>query len=391
MQVGGRRFTLGSAVAVMACVTGAVLAGSPARAQAPAAGGPGGAQMVEQVFKDVQVLKGITVDEFMEAMGMFAAATTKDCSGCHSPDVLTDSREAFQRNTPMIQKARQMIVMMNTINRTFFGSQKRITCYTCHSATSVPHRAPNLTVQYNMPTENQDRFEFTPLPARATDVDAIFAKYLTAVGGAQAWGGVKSFTLAGSYAGWDTSHVEIPFDAYAQAPGKFTTIIHRKEGPNIYATDGAGAWYAGVDQIVANLTTNYTGGNLVGARVEALVQVAPHLIRRAFSEWQVSEDALDNVGVTVLRGSNPGETPVNLYFDDDGMLVRMVKWSDGIVGPVPTRIDFSDYRQVGSVKKPFQWVRTWTNNRAVYKVKDVRLNAPVEASRFDRPAPVPIK
>jgi hypothetical protein len=36
-------------------------------------------------------------------------------------------------------------------------------------------------------------------------------------------------------------------------------------------------------------------------------------------------------------------------------------------------------------------VRAWTNNRVVFKLKDVRVNVPVEATRFARPAPVVLK
>ena len=42
-----------------------------ARAQAPAAARP---QTSEQAFKNIQVLKGIPVDEFMGTMGLFSAA-----------------------------------------------------------------------------------------------------------------------------------------------------------------------------------------------------------------------------------------------------------------------------------------------------------------------------
>jgi len=393
MQVGVRRVIFGVAAAFVACVTGvvtgAVVQGQAAPAQAAGGQAP---QMAEQVFKDIQVLKGITVDEFMDTMGMFAAATTKDCTGCHAPEILTASREAFAVSTPMIQRARQMTVMMNTINRNFFGNQKRVTCYTCHSATSVPRRVPNLSIQYGTPPdENPDRLEFIALPDRAKEVDAIFAKYIQTIGGAQAWGALKSFTAAGTYAGWDTSHVEVPVDFYAQAPNQFTTMVHRKEGDNTFVFNGTNAWYAGVDAVVPDFTLNYTGGNLTGFRVEALVQVAPHIIQKAYARWQVSEDLIDDQPVTVLQGTNPGETPVNLYFTDDGQLVRLVRWNDTAVGPVPTQFDFSDYRQVGPVRKPFQWVRAWTNNRVVYKLKDVRLNAPVDAARFQRPAPVALK
>jgi hypothetical protein len=397
MQGVVRRSILGGAAALMACVTGAAVtgnvrveasaqAGQAAGAQAPA--GPG-AQMAEQVFKDIQVLKGITVDEFMDTMGMFAAATTKDCTGCHAPEILSGSRDAFAKPTPMIQRARQMTVMMNTINRNFFGNQKRVTCYTCHSATSFPQRVANLSIQYGMPpAENPDRLEFIALPDRAKEVDAIFARYLQAVGGAQQWSAIKSLTASGTYAGWDTSHVEVPVDFYGQAPNQFTTIVHRKEGNNTWVFNGTNAWFAGVDAAVANFTLNYTAGNLTGARIDAALQVAPQTVQKMYAQWQVSEDLVDDQPVTVLQGTNKGEMPVNLYFNDDGLLVRLVRWNDTAVGPVPTQFDFSDYKQAGNIRKPFQWVRAWTNNRVVFKLKDVRTNVPVDASRFARPAPV---
>jgi hypothetical protein len=69
----------------------------------------------------------------------------------------------------------------------------------------------------------------------------------------------------------------------------------------------------------------------------------------------------------------------------------MVRWSDTAVGPVPVQYDYSDYRDVGGVKRPFSTVKTWTNNKVRYTLKDVRANAAVDAARFAKPAPVPTK
>ena len=282
-----------------------------------------------------------------------------------------------------------MTVMMNTINRNFFGDQKRVTCYTCHSAMPSPQRVPNLSIQYGTPPpDNPDRLEFVALPDRANEVDSIFARYVQAIGGAQRWAAVNSLAAAGTYAGWDTSRVEVPVELFGRAPNQFTTIVHRKEGDNVFVFNGMNAWFAGVDAAAPNLTLQYTGGNRTGARIDALVQIAPHTIQKAYSRWQVSEDLVDDEPVTVLQGTNQGETPVNLYFDDAGLLVRLVRWNDTAVGPVPTQFDFSDYREVGGVRRPYEWVRVWTNNRVVFKLKDVRLNAPVDASRFQRPVPI---
>ena len=66
MNVGWRRMILGAMAALIVCLLSVV----SVRSQA----GPAEPPMAEAVFKNIQVLKGIPVDEFMETMGMFAAA-----------------------------------------------------------------------------------------------------------------------------------------------------------------------------------------------------------------------------------------------------------------------------------------------------------------------------
>ena len=40
--------------------------------------------MAEQVFKNIQVLKGIPVNDFMGTMGVFSAALGMSCEDCHA-------------------------------------------------------------------------------------------------------------------------------------------------------------------------------------------------------------------------------------------------------------------------------------------------------------------
>ena len=51
-----------------------------------AAATPGKPHTAEQEFKNVQVLKGITVDDFLGTMGIMSAALGFDCSECHVGD-----------------------------------------------------------------------------------------------------------------------------------------------------------------------------------------------------------------------------------------------------------------------------------------------------------------
>jgi len=107
---------------------------------------PQKAELSDTVFKNVKVLKGIPVDEFMDTMGMFASSLGYDCSSCHSPDIRTN-REAFAVETPLVQRARGMITMMNAINRMYFRGEPRVSCFTCHRANYSPEVIPNLALQ----------------------------------------------------------------------------------------------------------------------------------------------------------------------------------------------------------------------------------------------------
>jgi outer membrane lipoprotein-sorting protein len=76
-----------------------------------------------------------------------------------------------------------------------------------------------------------------------------------------------------------------------------------------------------------------------------------------------------------------------LYFDASGLLVRLVRYSNTLVGVVPTQIDYSDFRDVSGVKMPFHWVVTWTDGRSTIALSELRANVPVDATKFAKPAP----
>ena len=87
-----------------------------------------------------------------------------------------------------------------------------------------------------------------------------------------------------------------------------------------------------------------------------------------------------------MQGTKPGLLPVNLYFDDEsGLLVRVVRWNETSVGPVPTEINYGDYRAVAGIQMPFTWTATQTYMQMTIRLGEVAANAPVDASRFARP------
>ncbi|HLH00382.1 MAG TPA: photosynthetic reaction center cytochrome c subunit family protein, partial [Bryobacteraceae bacterium] len=79
-------------------------------------------QLSDQAFKNIQVLKGIPVDEFMGTMGLFSAALAVCCGDCHTGAGTSDPK--WEDDTPPKKKiARRMIAMVNTINKENFGGR----------------------------------------------------------------------------------------------------------------------------------------------------------------------------------------------------------------------------------------------------------------------------
>ena len=355
---------------------------SGAAAQAPAAPT---ALLSDQVLKNIQVLKGVPIDTFFESMGLFASSMGGDCTYCHSKDAVFN-RDAFAIATPRIQRARQMIVMMNTINKTYFAGQTKVTCFTCHRAAYSPETAPRFTLQYGTPPEEPNMINFVDDPR--ADAGKILDKYLDAIGGAGRLAKVASFSGKGTYAGFDTGFKEVPVEVVGKAPNQRTTIVHMDYGNNVRVYDGSNGWFAGPDAPVP--LEPLTSGVLDAARLEALAAF-PAGIKQAYSQWKVGSTIIDDNDVTIVQGSNPNSPllPVNFYFNNDGLLVRIVRWNATPVGPNPTQIDYDDYREVAGtgVKMPHTWTVSLTYMQMTIKLDSLQANVPVDAAKFARPTP----
>ena len=105
------------------------------------------------------------------------------------------------------------------------------------------------------------------------------------------------------------------------APDQRSTVVRVFDGDAVRTTDGRSAWAAEGWRQLPLMT--FTGSNLVGARVEAMLAF-PMVLQKAFSQWKVGAVTIGDADVQVLQGTNPGQLPVNLYFDDAGLLVRSV-------------------------------------------------------------------
>ncbi len=344
--------------------------------------------MAEDVFKNVQVLKGIPVKEFMNTMGFFSAATNLNCIDCHSAQ--SESLEGYAIDTPRKLIARKMILMVNALNQSSFGGQRRVTCYTCHRANDRPEAVPSLLDQYSIPEDDPDRVAvILGGPAQTVkriSAEQILDKYLQAIGGAPQLAQLTSFTAKGTYEGYETFSMKVPLEMFANAPNQLTTIVHTPNGDSVSTYDGTRGWIAAADKLMRVLPL--TGGDLEGARMDAFLSF-PARIKQDF-QWRTGfpSVSIDDRPVQVIQNTVRGDAGTKLYFDSEsGLLVRQVRYVDTAVGVIPTHIDYSDYRTVAGVKIPFHRVVTWTDGRSTIELSDVQPNAHIAAAQFATPAP----
>jgi len=373
-------------------VTGAASAGGQAR-RADQTAPEQKPQMAEEVFTNVQLLRGIPVKEFMGTMGFFAAATGMNCTQCHVEES-GGSWAKYADETPLKKTARRMIVMMNAINRTYFNGRRVVTCFSCHRGGTRPEVIPDLALQYGEPVLREPDEIFQQAQG-VPSADQIFDKYIQARGGAQRLAAFTSFAAKGNHQEYDDIDKH-PAEVYAKAPGQRTTIVHGDSGDSTTTFNGRAGWTAGPETTTPVPVLPLTGDDLAGAKVEAELSF-PAQIKQALSDWRVGlPTTIDNRDVLVVQGkTGAGRPPVKLYFDaESGLLVRLVRYTDTPVGRIPTQVDYADYRDVSGIKMPFKWTTTWTNGRSITELDSVQMNAPVDAAAFAqpaRPAPPPKK
>jgi len=107
------------------------VAGLCAQSRKPSTGGRA-PKTAEQVYKNIQVLKGVPADQLIPAMQFITASLGVQCDFCH----LENAFEKDDKETK--QTARKMIRMMFAINKDNFDDHREVTCYACHRGAHKP-------------------------------------------------------------------------------------------------------------------------------------------------------------------------------------------------------------------------------------------------------------
>ena len=370
---------------------------------APPADSPAKPMTADQAFKNVQVLKGIPLDDFMGTMGVMTGSLSFDCSECHI-GAGTDNVD-WAADTPRKVTARKMITMVASLNRENFNGRQVVTCYSCHHGRDRPLTTPTVESVYSpVPIEMDDILAQAPGQPAA---DQIIDKFIRAIGGAERLASVKSYVATGTSVGFGGFGGGAQVKLYAKAPDQRTLIIDFKDTPGRGDTTRSYDGHTGWLRTPLNVLREYelSGGELDGARLDAEMSF-PGQIKQILTKLRVSLPTTisdlpapssqtskeESVGfgqdrlADVVQGIGPRDLLVTLYFDrETGLLLRVVRYGKSPIGRVPTMIDYSDYRDVDGLKMPFRLTFGWLNGRDAIRLNDVQLNVPVDPAVFGKP------
>ena len=173
---------------------------------------------VEQVYKNIQRLKGVPAGRWMLIMQMFSKSLGVKCDYCHVPD-------AFDKDDkPAKQTARKMLGMVGSIAREIYKGSTNINCYTCHKGqpqpVAFPPPASDAKPAETKPPETKPPEPITTRPMPSAD--EVLGHYIKAVGGKRALGRLSSRVMRGTLL---QGGMSAPLEIFEQAPGKMLAVF----------------------------------------------------------------------------------------------------------------------------------------------------------------------
>lgn len=327
----------------------------------------------EQVYKNITQLKGMPAEQLMTAMTVISSSLGVECSFCHVPG------KPDLDDKPVKKTAREMIAMVASINKGSFGGRQQVSCYSCHHGVANPASVPPV-LETDLPARTETKaVPPASAPPTAATPDDVIQKYVAAMGGVDAIRKITSRVAKGEIL---VAGSRTPIEVLTKAPNKRVTITRSSNGDSFTAFDGTAGWMGSTGRPAREMSPTESGASALDAEFALalrLKEIFPQ-IRRGRPE-QIGGAMCES-----LIGTRPGQPPVRLYFDQNsGLLVRLVRYAETLVGRNPTQIDYADYRVADGVKIPFRWTLSRVNGRFTIQLADVKSNVSIDDSKFAKP------
>ncbi len=327
----------------------------------------------EEIFKNIQVLKGIPVDQLIPAMEFISSSLGVQCSFCHVEN-------HFEKDDKKPKKtARAMMQMEFAINKGSFEGHREVTCYSCHRGSRDPVETPAVSEQVaeKGPGANSDAGKISgELPS----AHQLIENYINALGGADAIRKITSRTAKGAETFEGSSE---GIETFTQVPDKQAVVRHYLGGDSVTVINGSAGWYGATHGPVHDLH----GSDLEAAREDADLQFALHIEER-YPELRVEyPETVAGRAAFVLAGVRGGRVAAKFYFDKQTkLLIRLVRYAESPLGRNPTRTDYADYRDAGGVQVPFRVVVSRPGSRSTVQLESAEANVSIDEAKFAKPA-----
>jgi hypothetical protein len=324
-------------------------------------------------------------------MNFFAASLGVRCNYCH---VNNAGQWDYPADTkPEKNTAREMITMVLSVNKTTKGTNGEVSCFTCHRGRTSPVGVPALPLPQPTPRPGQGAAggpagapagSGTPTATMPT-ADDILNKYIAALGGQAAIDKLKTRVMKGTYEA--ANGLTATYEVDQAAPDKFHVIFTTPQGTMERGFNGSAGWEKNPRGVM-----DMPGEQL--AQMKAIVGMFSDIkLKEQFTRMNVRKDKIDGRDVYVILATTADRKRERLYFDaETGLLLRRTTATQTPIGVIPQETNYEDYREVDGVKIPFT-IRTVTldaGSTATRKYTEIKVNAPVDDSTFNKPpAPPP--
>ena len=335
-------------------------------------------KMTGDVFKNIQVLMEVPADQLIPTMQFIGASLGVECDFCHV-------ERAFEKDDKKSKQiARKMMQMMFAINRNNFDGQREVTCYSCHRGSIKPVSTPMIAIEGAKPSNGVD-MQIASADSTLPSPETILQKYIKALGGSDAVEKISSRVQKGKITGFGEQSVAI--DIYTQKPGKRISIMHLQSGDSVTAYNGTEGWTG----TTGRPSRIMNSADSDAAAMDADLQFATHISSRFRELKVIGEQTVDARPAYVISATREAFPPVEMYFDEEsGLLVRIRRYTETVLGRNPTQIDYSDFRLAAGVKTPFRWTISRPSGSFTIQVEHLQQNVPVDEQKFVRPPdPVP--
>jgi hypothetical protein len=360
---------------------GVVVSTRTTRAQAQQADKP-----IEQTRKNIQVLKGLKESELYRTMNFMAVSIGEECDFCHvvkGRDPKSGQRiwEWESDEKPEKQAGRrmlQMVLLINGSNKVDF-TQNSVTCFTCHRGQTTTVGLPPMPLAKSGHEGLLQKPITPPKPPARPSVEEIFARYLQAIGGANA-SSAKTLFMKGTRVA--SQNRNVPNEITLSFPDKLLVVTPTPQGSVRQILSGDNGWILSGTNLRTLSSTEVSDARRGLQALFGIIKVAP-----SPGMQLAGAEKIDGRDMWVVAKSTP-ERLVSYDFDaETGLLRRTRTVNHALALPIPEQIDFEDYRDVDGVKLPFiirssaidtydSWTRRFT---------EIKRNVPVDEKTFGKP------